>query len=232
MLEAELVGAIREMLQHPQFHFPLVAAQREYRAHYYGLSSAALLEDLYYDTFWNFLAVLSRHPIGAPAARGERGWDYSFQGQRVSHKVGLTPQPIAALWDATRTDVTHWTFDFSIAYLSAGYSPKQVVSALDRDVECNSAHWSPSASGPFATCGSHRAMGRERRCDDPSRCAARIGRAVAVVFGLDAVWGIVATETPAPDTPADNIDLVTSAQLQPLPWSACSPERLCVSTLV
>ena len=42
----------------------------------------------------------------------------------MSHKVGLKPQEIAALWDATRTEVTEWTFDFPIAYLCSGYSPK------------------------------------------------------------------------------------------------------------
>jgi hypothetical protein len=127
--EQDLLGAVAEMLRHPQFHFPLAAAQRQYREHYYGLSSAALLEDLYYDAFSNFLAQFHPGVELARPPRGERGWDYRFQGSPVSHKVGKAPQEIAALWDATRTDLTEWTFDFPVAYLCSGYAPRKFVLA-------------------------------------------------------------------------------------------------------
>lgn len=120
--EKALLSALDEMLSLPGFLFPLVTAQRQYRNHYYGLSSAALLEDLFFDAFANYLAQYRPATAFERPGRGQKGWDYRFEGLEVSHKVGLKPQAIAVLWDAT-VKATHWTCDFPVAYLCSGYEP-------------------------------------------------------------------------------------------------------------
>ena len=45
--ESEVIHAIQGMLGRPDFLLPLAAAERQFRDHYYGLNSAALLEDLF-----------------------------------------------------------------------------------------------------------------------------------------------------------------------------------------
>ena len=105
------------------FQNPLVAAQVQFRERYYGLAAAAMLEDLFFDSLASFL---STHHPGVSLARpprGEKGYDYEIEGERVSHKVSKAGAiQIAALWDATRTDVTSWSFDFPICFNSGGYS--------------------------------------------------------------------------------------------------------------
>lgn len=121
--EVELFAALAGMLSKPGFLLPLVAAQRQYRQHYYGLSAAALLEDVFFDAFANYL---SQHRPSTRFERPERGhkeWDYRFEGLEVSHKVGEGPSDLAALWDATvqLPDPPVWTFDSPIVYLSSAY---------------------------------------------------------------------------------------------------------------
>jgi hypothetical protein len=104
-----------------------VAAERQFREHYYGLNSAALLEDLFFDALGNYLrqtepdAVLLRPPTG------QKGWDYTFNGLNVSHKVSQKVDAIAAIWDATLVDVTRWSFDDPIVYVLSGNSPSTSV---------------------------------------------------------------------------------------------------------
>ena len=89
------------MLARPDFLIPIVAAERQFREHYYGLNSAALLQDLFFDALGNYLrqtepdAVLLRPPTG------QKGWDYTFNGLNVSHKVSQTVGDIAAIWDVS-----------------------------------------------------------------------------------------------------------------------------------
>jgi len=115
--ERAVISSIRGLLARPDFLIPIVAAERQFRDHYYGLNSAALLEDLFFDAFGNFLRQTR------PAARlvrpptGQKGWDYEFDGLKLSHKVGQSISEIAALWDATRLDLTSWTFDQPIVYV-------------------------------------------------------------------------------------------------------------------
>src|SRR4051794_39612055 len=96
-LEADLISALEQMFSRGEFLFPFVAAQRQYRTHYYGLQSAALLEDLFFDAFSNYLAQYRPDRRFERPPRGQKGWDYRYQGMEVSHKVGLRPQAIAAL---------------------------------------------------------------------------------------------------------------------------------------
>ena len=115
------------MFGRPEFHNPVVAAQSQFRERYYGLSSAAMLEDLFFDSLSSFIRnhrpaeSLSRPP------RGEKGYDYEFSGVKFSHKVSKAgPTPIAALWDATQRQRVTWTFDFPICFSTGGYSKKIV----------------------------------------------------------------------------------------------------------
>ena len=125
--ERAVISSIRGLLARPDFLIPIVAAERQFRDHYYGLNSAALLEDLFFDAFGNFLRQTR------PAARlvrpptGQKGWDYEFDGLKLSHKVGQSISEIAALWDATRLDLTSWTFDQPIVYVLGRNSPSTKV---------------------------------------------------------------------------------------------------------
>jgi hypothetical protein len=123
----DLAVLLKEMASKQDYHFPIVAAQRQFRERYYGLSSAAMLEDLYLDAIAHFVSThrpdsnLSRPP------RGEKGWDYAFNDLRISHKVSKSGAPdIAVLWDATRTDLTHYTYGSPISLTTGGYSPSVI----------------------------------------------------------------------------------------------------------
>lgn len=120
--ERALLETLAEMLASPTYLFPLAAAQRQYRQHYYGLSSAALLEDLFYDALSNYLAQFRPAVRFERPERGQKGWDYRFEGLPVSHKVGLKPQPIAVLWDAT-VRATEWSFESPVVFVCSGYRP-------------------------------------------------------------------------------------------------------------
>jgi len=114
------------MAARPEYHHPIVAAQRQFRERYYGLSSAAMLEDLFVDAFASYLRSHEPSLRFARPPRGEKGYDYEFEGDRWSHKVSkYGPIPIAALWDATRQDST-WTFETPISLSAGGYSAKSL----------------------------------------------------------------------------------------------------------
>lgn len=83
----DFLHSLKGMFEQPEYHFPIVAAQYQYRERYYGLAGAAMLEDLFFDAFSGYLrksepsAALLRPP------RGEKGYDYEFNGMKLSHKV-------------------------------------------------------------------------------------------------------------------------------------------------
>ena len=101
-----------QMLSKREYLIPLIAAQYQFPNHYYGLTSAALLEDLFVDAAINFKNQ-EHHGLQLERperttdenltadAKGEKGWDYKYEGQNYSHKVGAKIQSIALLWDAT-----------------------------------------------------------------------------------------------------------------------------------
>jgi hypothetical protein len=123
----DVAALLRQMASNREYHFPIVAAQRQFRDRYYGLSSAAMLEDLFYDAVAHFLS--SNHPdcLMDRPPRGEKGWDYALNGFKVSHKVAKkVAQEIAVLWDATRTDITTYTYGSPISLTVSTYSPKKL----------------------------------------------------------------------------------------------------------
>lgn len=117
------MSAVRGMLARPDYLIPLAAAERQFRDHYYGLNSAALLEDLFFDALGSYVrqvqpdAELSRPPTG------QKGWDYAFDGLQISHKVSQNLAEIAALWDATKKGIDRWSFDDPIVYVLGANTP-------------------------------------------------------------------------------------------------------------
>lgn len=123
----DLATLLKEMSSRQEYHFPIVAAQRQFRERYYGLSSAAMLEDLYLDAVAHYVSTHRPDSRLRRPPRGEKGWDYSFNDLKISHKVSKSGAPdIAVLWDATRTDLTHYTYGSPISLTTGGYSPNSI----------------------------------------------------------------------------------------------------------
>lgn len=129
----ELVGFFDEMFSRPEYLIPLIAASFQYPIHYYGMTSASLLEDLFVDAAINFRNSYKRDiQVSRPerASKGEeanskgiKGWDYQFQGENFSHKVGKGIGAVALLWDATvkLPDDRRWTYENTMVYVLSNY---------------------------------------------------------------------------------------------------------------
>lgn len=128
--ERAVLDAIAGMLARPDFLIPIAAAERQFRDHYYGLNSAALLEDLFFDALGNYLRQTSPATQLLRPPTGQKGWDYTFDGLNVSHKVSQKLDVVAALWDATKQGVTHWSFDDPIVYVLSHNTPPTSVEVI------------------------------------------------------------------------------------------------------
>jgi hypothetical protein len=129
----ELVSFFEEMLSRQEYLIPMVAASFQYPIHYYGMTSAALLEDLFVDASINFrnshkrevqISRPERASDGEEAnSKGIKGWDYQFQGEHFSHKVGKGINAVALLWDATvkLPDDKRWTYESTMVYVLSNY---------------------------------------------------------------------------------------------------------------
>ena len=111
------------MLARPDYLLPLAAAERQFRDHYYGLNSAALLEDLFFDALGHFLRQTAPLTRLVRPPTGQKGWDYAFDDLPVSHKVSQDLSEIAALWDATKRGVVTWSFEDPIVYVLGSNTP-------------------------------------------------------------------------------------------------------------
>jgi hypothetical protein len=129
----ELVSFFEEMLSRQEYLIPMVAASFQYPIHYYGMTSAALLEDLFVDASINFRNSHKREvEISRPErsiegeeanSKGTKGWDYQFQGEHFSHKVGKGINAIALLWDATvkLPEDNRWSYNSTMVYVLSHY---------------------------------------------------------------------------------------------------------------
>jgi hypothetical protein len=136
----ELVSFFEEMLSRQEYLIPMVAASFQYPIHYYGMTSAALLEDLFVDASINFrnshkrevqISRPERASEGEEAnSKGVKGWDYQFQGEHFSHKVGKGIGAVALLWDATvkLPDDKRWTYESTMVYVLSNY--KKSIASL------------------------------------------------------------------------------------------------------
>ena len=121
----DLARALAAMHAHVDYQFPLSAAQFQYRSHYYGLSSAGLLEDVYFDAFHHFLQKHEGVELERPP-RGQKEWDYRYRSLEVSHKIQQTVSELAVLWDAT-VDMPIWSGEQPIVVgLTAPKNLKQI----------------------------------------------------------------------------------------------------------
>ena len=129
----ELISFFEDMLSRQEYLIPMVAASFQYPIHYYGMTSAALLEDLFVDASINFRNSHMREvEISRPEraiegeeanSKGVKGWDYQFQGQHFSHKVGKGIGAVALLWDATvqLPEDNRWTYESTMVYVLSNY---------------------------------------------------------------------------------------------------------------
>lgn len=137
----ELVSFFEQMMARQDYLIPLVAASFQYPIHYYGMTSAALLEDLFVDASINFrnshrrdvhISRPERDVAGEGAnSKGVKGWDYQFQGEHFSHKVGKTISSIALLWDATvkLPESKLWSYESTMVYVLSHY--KKIAANLN-----------------------------------------------------------------------------------------------------
>jgi hypothetical protein len=134
------------MLSKREYLIPLIAAQYQFPNHYYGLTSAALLEDLFVDASINFKNqefpdLQMERPERTTDenlttdAKGEKGWDYKYEGQNYSHKVGAKIQSIALLWDATYELPEDQTYSYPspIVMVLSNYKNKNANMILDEN---------------------------------------------------------------------------------------------------
>lgn len=140
----ELVSFFEDMLSRQEYLIPLVAASFQYPIHYYGMTSAALLEDLFVDASINFrnshrrdveISRPERDVAGEEASsKGVKGWDYQFQGEHFSHKVGKGISPIALLWDATvkLPENKKWSYDSTMVFVLSNFK-KSKANLLNLD---------------------------------------------------------------------------------------------------
>ena len=134
--ELGIIDFFNGMLGKKEFFIPLSAAQYQFPHHYYGLTSAALLEDLFVDAAINYQKTERRDVrIERPEqetneevkdAKGEKGWDYKYQGENFSHKVGKDLGGIALLWDSTYKLPPDKTYSYPspIVFVLAQYKNK------------------------------------------------------------------------------------------------------------
>jgi hypothetical protein len=143
---AEIIEFFDGMMGKREFFIPLTAAQYQFPHHYYGLTSAALLEDLFVDAAINYQKTDRRSvDIQRPErkteddvtdAKGEKGWDYRFQGEHYSHKVGKDIGGIALLWDSTFVlpEDKKYSYPSPIVFVLSQYKNKNgnLISSTDK----------------------------------------------------------------------------------------------------
>lgn len=128
--ERDYFSAVSDLLARPDYLLPLAAAERQFRDHYYGLNSAAMLEDLFVDALSNFLRQTRPSDELARPRTGQKGWDYSFNRLKISHKVAQKVDVVAALWDATVVK-SNWSFEEPVTYVLASNRPSTLQVSID-----------------------------------------------------------------------------------------------------
>jgi len=111
-----LIISIKEMLNKPDFLFPFVASQQQFRTHYYGLTAASILEYFFIDMYSSYLSTFDPVNKLELPPHGEKGWDYGLNNYRVSHKVAKNIGDVSTLWDATISPESKFNAEYSIFY--------------------------------------------------------------------------------------------------------------------
>lgn len=218
--ETRFIRAVQGMLARPDYLIPIAAAERQFRDHYYGLNSAALLEDLFFDALGNFLRQTEPSTRLIRPPTGQKGWDYAFDGLQISHKVSQNLTEIAALWDATKRGVTTWSFDDPIVYVLGSNTPS---TSLEVDLDeatslgCRAVadlHKPYQADGRAVLVVSWPAVGSQPRLLDI--LPTERDQSVADVLPFSRIWNHMASHVRAGGA-ANEIDvLVTTRACPPL----------------
>jgi hypothetical protein len=128
--EISFIAALQRMFGKVDYLLPVVAAQKQYREIHYGLTAAALLEDVFTDAVAFYVKQFEPEHIFERSTRGAAEIDYLWDSNGFSHKSGLGPTDVSVLWDATVEHRATWTSQLPIAYLSTGYSPLNGTATL------------------------------------------------------------------------------------------------------
>lgn len=186
---ADFVSQVRAMLGLEEYLFPYVWAQRQFRDDNYQMGSQALLEDMFFDTFGDYL---QRHDAGSKLDRrtGKEPWDYKYSGVGFSHKEAVTPI-FTAVWQAgggpgNRTPVYKtWSFSHPVVFVYSKPVIRTPVSA-----ELVSASGRPVALKGEAVTLSHQALQSPRLSD----AVVLLGDMAEGRLTVDSVWSRAAWE--------------------------------------
>lgn len=213
--ETEFVRAVDRMLSRPDYLLPLVAAQAQYRAAHYGLTAAALLEDVFTDTVGFYVRQFEPSHVFERSPRGSREVDYFWDGCAISHKSGLGPSETSVLWDATVTRRDLWSSPYPIAYLSSGYSPTAGEAVFSDGFSVSLTHSWRSAGIPARR--RHGVVVIRMQPSGHSEILLRgdltEGReTIDDVFSFDELWRLV-TQEAASGRPANTIEVLRTATM-------------------
>lgn len=139
---------VSSMLELEEYLYPYVWAQRQFRDDNYQMGSQALLEDMFFDTFGDF--IQRNDPRSTFERRtGKEPWDYKFNGAGFSHKEALSPG-FTAVWQAGEgpgnktPKYPTWTFLHPVVFSYSALSVRVPVATM-----------LPLPSGKFAEFRSH-----------------------------------------------------------------------------
>lgn len=191
------------MLADPEWALPLVAGQVQYRGTYYGMTAAALLEDLWYDGLANWVA---RNEPALSLLKPQRGapGDYEVDGLAYSHKTGDGAGQTGIHWDALVAQGSSgtWTSPSPMVYVASGNGNLEGT-------------W--TESGPTPWSGKCRAVWPEPGTMPPRgkspvlmRWDLSDGAEVIETYSawpsFDEVWTTIAAQT-ASGTPANELEM-------------------------
>ena len=136
----DLRAFLQTMLGRDDYLVPIAAAQSQFRAQYYGMNAAALLEDVFVDAIEDFRRRWRRGSNFVRAPLGERAYDYDLLHVHAYHLTDHSP--IARAVTATAAPETAYTaravhLDYPTVALRNGRGIGAIV------------HW--PASSPTAT---------------------------------------------------------------------------------
>lgn len=218
--EAAVIRVISGMLARPDFLIPIVAAERQFREHYYGLNSAALLEDLFFDALGNYLRQTEPSAQLLRPQTGQKGWDYTFNGLNISHKVSQKVDAIAAIWDATLKGVTEWSFQDPIVYVLSGNTPATALQLKMDGEQPLSCRAVSDLGKPFLADGRTLFIvnwpSRSQRPEVLEVVDTLPGQSVLDVLPFSRIWAHVAKHVRRGGAASDIDVLISNARLKPL----------------
>jgi hypothetical protein len=168
------------MFAHEEYLFPYVWAERQFRDDNYQMGSQALLEDMFFDTFGDFLRR-TEPSLTFTRRTGKEPWDYRLNEDGFSHKEAITPG-FTAVWQAgegpgNKTPrYPSWDFPHSVVFV---YTPLSVKVQFTTEVALASGSSTP-VTGSVTTL-SHALPSRKDFADGIVFLAEQTGGSLSVV---------------------------------------------------